>query len=954
MTVAASAGAEPESVTALALAHRATADDARALISADTVPFADVLVPLVVWARGEVARRLCDSPEHPSPHERFSAPARLALEQGLLRRLAAVAAPALQAEFASARPAGRALTASFLGGAVTAGEPPRAAYRAFVAAIRSEGLAAFVQRYPVLARLIGTVLGAWCDATVELVERLGHDLAQICARWGWHGDPGAVALLEPDLSDPHHGGRSVAALTFASGARLVYKPRSLAADAAFGDFLAWCDDDFRVPATIERDGYGWAEFIEHDPCRDAADVERFYRRAGMLLCVLYLCGTTDCHFENLIAHGAHPVLIDAETILQPQLPQPWSSGADAQERAWDTVVRTGLLPQWDFSADGRLALDTSALGSFAALQASQQKPAWRNVNTDDMTLGTEPWTPVAPQSVPLLDGRRVDPREHLDAFVDGFRRMHRSIAQRRDGLLAAVDSLETQLTAPMDDGPLAVLAAVRVRFIPRATQDYMLVRNDALRPENLASEADRERALAMLSRPFSSSPESRVLSAIEPAERRALGRLDVPHFTIAATGTHLDSGDGESVPVPVLAPGFSDLITRLRHWDDGDLRRQVAIVRGMFHARTARAFDVTSGAKPFPEAADAATRAARAAAYVAAARDIGNELEAASIPARDGSMSWLGLVHHAGADRFALEPLGYDLYGGTAGIALFFAALAHVSGESRFHALALDAVEGLRRRLRAPDAGRELAARIGIGGATGVGSIVYALTRMGTLLGEPALRGDARIAAALIGESEIERDDVFDPVAGSAGAILGLLALHHEAPEEDVLARAVAAGEHLVRRRTGTPGKRAWTNFAGVPLTGLAHGAAGIALALRRLHAATHDERFMNAALEAIAYERATYDPHAGNWPDFRALATRDGVPGYSVMWCHGAPGIGLARLAMPYGEATFAGDDDVSEIDAAVAATIAFGVRGPDYLCCGNLGRAELLLQAGVQLQRP
>ena len=941
MTVAAGAGRAARSGSlagALAFARGVAPSDVAELLAGEPVPFGDALAPLVVWARGVVAGRFA---ARPAALERFSAPARIALERALLRRLAGAAGPVLQARFERGLPRGTALTALFLGGARSSHEPSRERYRAFVDELRRDGLAEAFACHPVLAAFVEAILDAWCDATAELVERLDADLPLVRERFEWHADPGAVVAVEPDLSDPHHGGRSVAVLTFASGARLVYKPRSLAADAAFGDFLVWCDAGFRVPTVLDRHRYGWAEYIEHVPCADAAHVERFYRRAGMLLCVLYLCGTTDCHFENLVAHGEHPVLIDAETILQPQLAQPWSSAADADDRAWDTVVRTGLLPQWDFSADGRLALDTSALGSFAALQGSQPKPAWRDVNTDAMTRATQPWAPVAPRSVPLLAGEPVAPGAHLDAFVDGFYDMHRSVAARRSSLLAAAESLEP---------PLAALAAARVRFIPRATQDYMLVLSDALQPENLGDTADRDRAFGTLSRAFAASPDSRALAAIAPAERRALERLDVPHFTIAGTGADLDSGDGDEISIPVLAPGFADLVARLQRWDEADLRRQVAIVRGMFHARTARGFDVTSGAKPLPQPADPRMRRELAASFVAAARAIGDDLADASVPERDGSVSWLGLAHHAGADRFALEPLGFDLYGGTGGIALFFAALAAVTDEPRYRAHALAAADGLRRRLREPDAARALAARIGIGGATGAGSIVYALVRMASLLGEHALLDDARAAAAFVDDDAIARDDVFDPIAGAAGAIFGLIALHRAAPDASVLARAVAAGDHVLRHRTGAPGRRAWKNFADVPLTGMAHGAAGIALALVRLHAASGERRFLDGANEALAYERSVYAPDAGNWPDFRTLVARDGKPGYSAMWCHGAPGIGLARLA-----ALRERDDPAAaaEVDAAVAATIAFGRCGPDYLCCGNLGRAELLLQAGVQLGR-
>jgi hypothetical protein len=45
--------------------------------------------------------------------------------------------------------------------------------------------------------------------------------------------------MTTDLSDPHNGGRTVAIVESANGTRVVYKPRSLAADVAFAEFVCW-------------------------------------------------------------------------------------------------------------------------------------------------------------------------------------------------------------------------------------------------------------------------------------------------------------------------------------------------------------------------------------------------------------------------------------------------------------------------------------------------------------------------------------------------------------------------------------------------------------------------------------------------------------------------------------------------------------------------------------------
>jgi lantibiotic modifying enzyme len=68
------------------------------------------------------------------------------------------------------------------------------------------------------------------------------------------------------------------------------------------------------------------------------------------------------------------------------------------------------------------------------------------------------------------------------------------------------------------------------------------------------------------------------------------------------------------------------------------------------------------------------------------------------------------------------------------------------------------------------------------------------------------------------------------------------------------------------------------------------------------------------------------------------------------VAWCHGAPGIGLARLAA----LDQLGDTARDEIDIALSATTQFGFAMNHSLCHGALGNLELLLTAAQLLGRP
>jgi len=127
-----------------------------------------------------------------------------------------------------------------------------------------------------------------------------------------------VSELDASLSDPHHGGRSVIALRFNSGFKLIYKPRNLGLDVAYGGLLEWLNGrgvrwPFKVLKVLNRGTHGWIEFVEHHPCETKGEAENYHRRAGMLLYLLHVLEGTDCHCENLIACGDHPVLVDLET-----------------------------------------------------------------------------------------------------------------------------------------------------------------------------------------------------------------------------------------------------------------------------------------------------------------------------------------------------------------------------------------------------------------------------------------------------------------------------------------------------------------------------------------------------------------------------------------------------------------------------------------------------------------
>jgi lantibiotic modifying enzyme len=340
------------------------------------------------------------------------------------------------------------------------------------------------------------------------------------------------------------------------------------------------------------------------------------------------------------------------------------------------------------------------------------------------------------------------------------------------------------------------------------------------------------------------------------------------------------------------------------------------------------------------------------------ARLMGEYLRSCVRRAVDGSPVWLKSPR---PDRGETKPqaLGPHLYAGCVGVALFLAALGHVLGEDEWRDLARRSLAPLRSRLSglvgappAPDA-----SALKIGGLIGLGSLIYSFVRIGIWLGDPTLLEEACGLATLITPERIAADDAHDLMFGSAGALLGLLVLDREAdPFErdriEPLERAVACGENLLRHRapfmTGEP--RGWPYKGGPPVSGFAHGASGIAYALALLARRAGRDDFRQAALEGLAFERLYYAPEEANWRPSRESLK----PPVMVAWCNGAPGIALARLRLA---SLLAADDEIAairaELSLALDTTRDAPEAGYDFVCCGNMGRAEILVEAAMELGR-
>ncbi|MFE7853369.1 type 2 lanthipeptide synthetase LanM family protein [Streptomyces sp. NPDC057403] len=799
--------------------------------------FAPVVGPLVATATARLAESMGDVPDAEAVVWRDG------FTRRLTRQLVRQAARTLVKELHAARRAGR-----------LAGAGPRERFVSFTAAAGTRrGLADLFAAYPVLARMLTRTALDATRAAAELVTRFQTDRSALAATLLDGRTPGSLVRVDLGRGDAHQGNRSVAILHFADGSRLVHKPRPLDQHALLDDLVAWLNAKvpglrLRTPLTLRRDAYGWLEFIEHRWCTSVTETDAFYRRQGALLALLYAVDGADMHYENVIAQGDQPVLVDAETLLHTGLGQALTAGADpAADALAASVHRTCLLPHLLIGEHG--ALDISALGRDTDGTFPSEGLRWEDSGLDTMRAVRGPQRSSAAQNHPLPHGTSLAGADHTAALLGGFRTAYTAIAAHRGELLDT-------------DGPLDRWARRPARLIARATRLYATLLEESTHPALLGNALAREGVFAVL---WTESAHDAARMRLTEHETAALWRGDIPFFTHCPDDTAVHGDDGTLLTDVLPVAAATAVRDKLGRMDEVDCHAQEWIISATLAVRGASSpLD-----RPRSELAPAPVPpvAPEPSRLLAAACGIADEITARAV--RDGSRAnWIGLERVSG-DHWAVLPMGAGLAQGYCGVALFLAHTEALTGSGRYGAAAHEAIRPLPALLKALAEDPELSKAAGPGAYDGLGGIVYALVRLARLL-DTDLLACLPDALTALGHAAAACPDP-GLAQGRAGALAAVLATYEATGD----AGALRLADRIADLLPTAPAHGL------LPATaGLADGTAGIGWALRRW-AQHRPERA--AGVEAAAGALLDATPRTGGEAD--------------LSWSHGLAGRAAAGL---------------------------------------------------------
>jgi type 2 lantibiotic biosynthesis protein LanM len=777
-----------------------------------------------------------------------------------------------------------------------------------------------LQEYPVLARVITEEVDSMMSFVSEMLHRLCDDWDEVQAKLFPEAAPGACVDIRFGAGDRHHGGKVVSIFSFGNGSKVVYKPRSLAADVLFSELLDQLASSglrlpLRVPRVVPRGTYGWTEFISHKPCSGEQALRDFYTRAGELLAIIYCLHGSDLHYENLMATEGDLVLLDLECLFSEFARQPEAGQRSILSRAYaETVLLPGLLPSRPVGgADGT---ELSGLSVLQNKATPFETIVWENLGTDELKIGRRRAEMPESHNSPFAAGSGPTPVAYIDMVLSGWEAGVTALNSVRDRLLSS--SLWNELIE------------LPFRYVPVHSYQYSVIFRESCHPNVLRDGMDRD---AIFDELWKVTPASSIQANLVRSARNDLWAGDIPIFQTRPVS--MDVWDSRkncfkrTKNEPVVWAAEKKLRTTTI-----DAKHTWVIKHSINNAysRSAMVFDCAS-VLDLRSQLDEGTPLEHICSLLA--ERIGEYV--LNLSYRDSGQLFFADTLELTSPRKKQHFTGIQdiaVYDGLSGMLLFFHYLARVTGRIDFSEAARDILLTIEEAF---EAGALI--NTGLGGFCNTASALYSLAHVDEPL--PAV---GRLLESI--EQSLPHDTQFDLLGGSAGTVCAALSYYLAFGDEGALSLALLAGDRLFEGAIETECGTGWKSLENsVPLTGFAHGASGVAYALSRLAHASKRSIYDDLAKQAIQYERSAFSAQLMNWRDLRDWVAQPDA----ACWCYGAPGIGLARLA----QHALGFSDEATEREISIAFHKTRQTNLPGHILChGALGNWEFLDLAAKAFQ--
>lgn len=814
------------------------------------------------------------------------------------------------------------------------GETPEERFQSFIELLETpEFVTGFMQKYHVLQGIIDRRATHYLNALCDFFNHLNHDYIAVSKQLFSTTDPLKLSRLTSEGADVHCQGKRVFILHFLDSnknvQRLVYKPHQLDPEQAFNHMIEWLNPWISESALlpmklVNYEDHGWVEFIEHKSCVNEDGIKHFYRRSGHLLALLYMFNGLDIHFENIIAHGAYPVLVDLECLLTPI-----QSLEETKRFSLPTVLNCMLLPNKIGNDKQKNGIDMSALGFMGGEHWFNKRFSWKNPGTDEMKFAR-----VESKSTPSLNQPYikkigdVDYLNYEEEILQGFEKAYFILLNNSSDFLKKFTD---------------ELSQIHLRLIIRPTAQYYQLLVESYHPSLLRNPSAYQEHMDWLNERLETYPQDEPLIA---AEYMDLNSGDIPFFSSKADSLEVFNSYGQKTGYTTQQSGWELFQFRMLNiFSAADCEKQKYLIRMSFVlAKINNELISPPPVGKNVQRLDQEVTENFSQQFIFFAEALLDELSHLLLVANN-KLAWPDIDLDTHAKYPILNPglTNTGLYSGNLGILLTFLYGYQQIKKASYQNIISQCLASLTADILSDDVdhwGKDISA---FGGYAGVLYVLCLAEKLGFI--SNVLLQDKVLQKI---EQHLKEDTVYDVIGGAAGTLLVLVKIYTENKSTRVHAIISELIQHLLQAYpdpTLLP-KSLKENYF-FPSPGFSHGISGIAFALWQARFVFSNQQTETWIEKALIYIKQLYDQY-GYIPDARSLKKNKksaaASPQRSPLWCHGHVGIGLFYLELHRQNSPLAIHaplsiiiNEINDLDHKLS---------EGNLCCGSLGELELLYQ--------
>lgn len=716
--------------------------------------------------------------------------------------------------------------------------------------------------------------------------------------------------------DSHNNGKSVLVFLVNDTHKMVYKPHTLQPDLQLEEFYSWINahsqiqEKMHICKTIDCGNYGWQEFVKASECNSEEEVQKYYYRIGVLLCLFYAIGTQDIHCENLILQGGMPIVIDNESLFSNTFASQKNENIVSIycETMKRSVYSSIIIPQ---NIQGSLFdIDLSVLGEQSEKKSHRLKgvtiieTGTSNIQMKEI-FATSGNTKQRKATV-FCKGRIVLAADYLDYVINGFKDIYQIIYNEKHDFINILYKKGN--------------ADRKYRQILRATYVYSKFLEASKHPNYLKEKTEFNRLLNIMDKSkFAGN------NLISKAEIQALENGDVPYFYTYPDSHDLYylSNEQELKIENVYERTINELIlSNVNHFSDDDMNKQIRFIKMSFANQKMK----NPLKNNFVEMSNIKHKS-DTDLYILLAMQIGDYILDNLIYNSSKTEAEIIGLNFDDKGNWVIGCAAATLYDGM-GIILFLSYLYRITNITKYKNAAYSLLNGMEMTT-IPN--NNLSAFLG------KGSHFYTHYLMYKIFNDEQFRNKAIDDIESMDDQNLLENQRLDVIEGLAGTIIVFVNIYKDLKYPKLLSIARRMGKVLLTK----------VENGELPImTGMAHGYAGLIYAFIMIAKYDDSQKYLDVANKLIQYENEKKNEDKSNWLDLRQKNDNK----CQNFWCHGAPGIILSRLKC------FENVDDAeilniikSDIQNSIVNLTRYElIDGKDCLCHGFWGNIDILVSLG------